>query len=689
MSDKLQKLLALKSDEKLAFFEELNQLNDHMGSMSKVFDGFDPKGLTQIKGDKGDTGYVPVKGADYFTPEETQAFLDRATPKKGEHYFNEQDIQDFLAASTPQKGVHYNDGEPGEPGMPGEPGAPGVDGKDFEEVTPQDLADKLNSVPGIISYSTVKGLSAKGIMEEYRKLAKNDKLSWTDMFREPGNPFQYYQVGSSGAGVGQLIAGTGVSLSPASGLGIVTINATGATGTVTSVSVTTANGVSGAVATATTTPTITLTLGAITPTSVAAVGTVTGSNLSGTNTGDQTITLTGDVTGSGTGSFAATIAALAVTNAKIANATIDLTTKVTGILPAANGGTGISSLGAGIATWLGTPSSANLATAVTDETGTGLLVFNTSPTLVTPLLGTPTSGVMTNVTGLPLTTGVTGVLPIANGGNNISTYATGDILYASAANVLSKLTIGTNGQFLTSNGTIPAWSSSTAWLIGGNTAPSSSILGTTDNSAVALTSGTGTLTIGSGASGTIQINSTAAAKTVNIDTSTGAINIRTNGGGAINVGTVNSDNSSINIGTGANAGIAKTVTIGSNTGSSTVIITAGTSKINTTAGVYGTPVADADAATITFDLAASNIHTVTLGGNRTLATSNATNAGQCFMIRLQQDGTGSRTVTWFSTIKWAGGTAPTLTTTAGKADLLGFLVTSSGNYDGFVVGANI
>lgn len=62
----------------------------------------------------------------------------------------------------------------------------------------------------------------------------------------------------------------------------------GGGGTVSSVSVVTANGVSGSVANATTTPAITLTLGAITPTSVAASGTVTGSNLSGTNTGDQT-----------------------------------------------------------------------------------------------------------------------------------------------------------------------------------------------------------------------------------------------------------------------------------------------------------------------------------------------------------------------------------------------------------------
>ena len=90
-------------------------------------------------------------------------------------------------------------------------------------------------------------------------------------------------------------------------------------GTVTSASVVSANGVSGSVATATTTPAITLTLGAITPTSVAASGAVSGSNLSGTNTGDQTVSLTGDVTGSGTGSFAATIAAGAVTLAKQAN----------------------------------------------------------------------------------------------------------------------------------------------------------------------------------------------------------------------------------------------------------------------------------------------------------------------------------------------------------------------------------
>lgn len=92
---------------------------------------------------------------------------------------------------------------------------------------------------------------------------------------------------------------------------------------------------------------------------------------------------------------------------------LSLTTGVTGTLPAANGGTGITSLGTGVATWLATPSSANLAAAVTGETGSGALVFATSPTLVTPALGAATatslvaSGNAAAVTGQTLTGGAT------------------------------------------------------------------------------------------------------------------------------------------------------------------------------------------------------------------------------------------------------------------------------------------
>jgi hypothetical protein len=60
---------------------------------------------------------------------------------------------------------------------------------------------------------------------------------------------------------------------------------------------------------------------------------------------------------------------------------VSLATGVTGTLAVANGGTGITSFGTGVATFLTTPTSANLASAVTDETGSGALVFGTSPTL--------------------------------------------------------------------------------------------------------------------------------------------------------------------------------------------------------------------------------------------------------------------------------------------------------------------
>lgn len=80
-----------------------------------------------------------------------------------------------------------------------------------------------------------------------------------------------------------------------------------------------------------------------------------------------------------------------------------------------------------------------------------------------------------------------------------------------------------------------------------------------------------------------------------------------------------------------------------------------------------TPNTLTDAATIAVDWNKSQNHVVTLGGNRTFTFSNG-KAGHTYSLVITQDGTGSRTVTWPSSVKWAGGSAPTLTSTAGKSD---------------------
>jgi hypothetical protein len=88
----------------------------------------------------------------------------------------------------------------------------------------------------------------------------------------------------------------------------------------------------------------------------------------------------------------------------------------TGTLPVASGGTGITSFGTGVATWLGTPTSANLISVVSDETGSGVLVFNNTPSLTNPTVTnyveTPFSANSSTAITLALTNGTVQIITL-------------------------------------------------------------------------------------------------------------------------------------------------------------------------------------------------------------------------------------------------------------------------------------
>tara|TARA_R110002126_G_scaffold116111_1_gene255162 strand:+ start:313 stop:2007 length:1695 start_codon:yes stop_codon:yes gene_type:complete len=250
------------------------------------------------------------------------------------------------------------------------------------------------------------------------------------------------------------------------------------------------------------------------------------------------VNLTSDVTGTlpiangGTGTTSTTF--------------VNLATNVTGTLPVGNGGTGITSFGTGIATFLGTPSSANLAAALTDETGSGSAVFATSPTLVTPILGTPQSATLTNATGLPISSGVSGLgtnvatalavnigtagAPVVNGGV-LGTPSSGTLTNATGLS----LTTGVTGILPVANG---GTATATPSLVQGSGV---TITGTWPNQTINATGTGGTVTAVSVASSNGFAGSSSGGGTPVLTLSTSITGVLKGNGTALSAATAGTD----------------------------------------------------------------------------------------------------------------------------------------------------
>jgi hypothetical protein len=108
--------------------------------------------------------------------------------------------------------------------------------------------------------------------------------------------------------------------------------------------------------------------------------------------------------------------------------------------------------------------------------------------------------------------------------------------------------------------------------------------------------------------------------------------------------------------------------------------------INTTVTNYTeTPFTANSSTAITIALTNGTFQIITLTGNATITMPTAT-SGKSFILLLKQDGTGSRTVTW-STVRWPGNTAPTITSTASRQDIYSFFADGT-NWYGTTVGQN-
>jgi len=381
-------------------------------------------------------------------------------------------------------------------------------------------------------------------------------------------------------------------------------------------------------------------------------------------------------------------------------------TALSGVVPLANGGTGLSAIPGSSGQLIMNSSGAYAAASRISYNGTSTLTVGSSGTAFTivgstaPSIGTDASDVTiragSSANSVAVSGGRSGHLTLAGGDGNPTGGAGGDLIlrggtgphYAGTVYIktgdseterlritpagawgLGGANYGTSGQVLTSNGSgsAPTWSNAGAGTV------SSVGVSSSGTYSAALTIGSSPVT----SSGTITI-------TPNLFGSSAAGVVPASGGGTTNF--LRADGT-----WAATSGASSSST---NTWTATQTFSGSTNNPSVAFGnsyteTQGTVTA---ASTTTIDCSVANNFTVSLAASiTTLSFTNVPSSGRNYSVSLflRQDATGGKTVTWPGTVRWPGGSAPVLTSTANKTDVISLVTYDGGTtWLAFVAGQN-